>query len=88
MSEMNELIEEIKEDVRLDQLINFWKKYSNFIIGGLLTIILATIGYVVWGHVNHQKNQKYAAVYEEALRTSDKGESDKAKEILNSFQMM
>ncbi len=85
MSEMNELIDEIKEDVRLDQLINFWKKYSNFIIGGLLAIIIATIGHVVWGHLKHQKNQKYAATYEQALRTADKGEFDKVKEILNSF---
>lgn len=83
MSEMNELIEEIKEDVFFDQLIKIWKKYANFIIAGLLSIILVTAGSVFWEHLKNKKNLKHAAFYEEALRAVDAKQQEKAKEILN-----
>lgn len=86
MTEMNELIDEIKEDVRLDQLVKFWKKYANFIIAGLLLIILVTAGSVFWGHLKNQKNLKHAAFYEEALRAVDAKQHEKAKEILDSLK--
>lgn len=86
MSEMHELIEEIKEDVRLDKLINFWKKYSNFILLGIVAIILFTIGSVFWEYQANKKNQKAASLYEEALRLTDNAQIGKAKEILNSLK--
>ncbi len=86
MSEMNELIDEIKEDVRFDQLVKFWKKYGNFIIVGLFSIIIITAGTVFWHHLKNKNNLKHAATYEEALRAVDLKQHEKAKEILNSLK--
>ena len=83
MSEMNELIDEIKEDILLDQLVKFWKKYANFIIAGLSAIILVTAGSVFWEHLKNQKNLKYAGLYEEALHAADAKQPEKANEILS-----
>lgn len=86
MAEMNELIDEIKEDVRIDQLIKFWKKYANFIIAGLLLIILITAGSVFWEHFKSQKDLKYAALYEEALQAIDAKQPEKARKILDTLK--
>jgi hypothetical protein len=83
MAEMNELIDEIKEDIRLDQLVKFWKKYANFIIAGLVAIILVTAGSVFWEHLKNQKNLKYAGLYEKALHAADAKHPEKANEILS-----
>lgn len=86
MTEMNEIIEEIKEDVRLEQLVKFWKKYANLIIIALLSIILITVGSVFWEHLKNQKNLKHASLYETALQASDVNLPEKAKEILESLK--
>lgn len=86
MAEMNELIDEIKEDVRIDQLIKFWKKYANFIIAGLLLILLVTAASVAWEHFKSQKNLKHATLYEEALQAIEAKQPENAAKILDDLK--
>lgn len=44
----DELFREVDEEVRQDQYLQLWKRYAPFLIGGILAIVLTTVGVVVW----------------------------------------
>ena len=63
----DDFIEEIKEEVRYDQLKAIWDEYGNYIIGIILTIFLASVGYVVWHSQKEQRVLEQTLKYEKAL---------------------
>lgn len=71
----DDLIEEIKEDIRNDQLVAFWNDYGNIIIGGVIAIILATIGSLLWNNHQEDKLLEQTLAYEKNLESDPlKGE--------------
>ena len=44
----DDLFREVDEEVRQDQYLQLWKQYGVYAVGGLLAIILITVGIVVW----------------------------------------
>lgn len=63
----DDFIEEIKEDVRNDQLVAIWNEYGNVIIGSIIAIILATIAYLFWHDHQKEKLLEQTLAYEKNL---------------------
>lgn len=79
---MSDIIEEAKEDYRIEQILNFVKKYANWLIGGVLSLFIGTAGYLYWQHHQEQKMLKNAEEFEAALvLLSQKKESEAAKAL-------
>lgn len=65
----DDFMEEIKEDVRNDQLLALWNEYGNIIIGAIIAIIIATAGYLFWHNHQEQKQLEQTLVYEQNLES-------------------
>lgn len=76
---MDEFIEEIKEEVRRDKLLEIWNQYGNYIIGGILAILLITAGYLYWNYQNAKTLYNEATQYEEALDLNKQGQKKEAE---------
>lgn len=63
----DDFVEEIKEEVRKDQLLKLWQEYGNVIIGAGLTILLFTGGYLFWDHYQTKKLNQQTLQYEKIL---------------------
>src|SRR5438132_20684 len=83
---MSDLIEEIKEDVRLDQIIKFFKNYANYIIGGILIAAIFSAGYVFWQHSREKKQSLMASHFDQALQASSAGHSHEAIALLTELE--
>ena len=72
----DDLIEEIKEDIRNDQLVAFCNEYGNIIIGAIIGIVLMTVGYLFWHNHQEQKLLEQTLAYEKNLELDPaKGEN-------------
>ena len=69
---------EVEEELRSDQLKNFWEKYKKFILGGVVAIVVATAGYRYWhwhtDKVAGQSGDQFLA----AVELSNDGKHDDA----------
>ncbi len=59
---MADVFDEVDEELRRANALKLWKKYSPFVIGGAVAIVLATAGWTLWQ--DHQRKRSEA----EALR--------------------
>lgn len=85
-------IEEIKEEVRNDQMMAIWREYGNIIIGVVVAILLATAGYVFWHGQQEKKLKNYTLQFEAAVKDADldalntlQDGSTKGYEMLSGF---
>ena len=64
--------------MRNDQLLARWREYGNIIIGAILAIILATIGYLFWHSHQEKKLLEQTLIYEKNIQLSaNKDNKDK-----------
>lgn len=93
----DDLIEEIKEDIRNDQLVAFWNEYGNIVIGVIIAIVLMTVGYLFWHNHQEQKLLDQTLIYEKNLELTDSKaekpdyaplikDGSKGYQILGSFE--
>ena len=83
---MSDLIEEIKEDVRVDQLIKFFIKYAKHIIGIALISIIFSAGYAFWQYSKEKQQRITASAFDEALQASLEEHSREAMELLTALE--
>ncbi|MCE3233525.1 MAG: hypothetical protein K0R98_1782 [Rickettsiaceae bacterium] len=55
---MVDLIDEIKEDLQQEKYAQLWHKYSNYIIGFLVAIVLSTVVFVWWKNHSSSKSEE------------------------------
>ncbi|MDP4840331.1 MAG: tetratricopeptide repeat protein [Alphaproteobacteria bacterium] len=71
----DDLIKEIKEDIRNDQLVAFWNEYGNIVIGTVIAVVLMTVGYLFWHNLQEKKILEQTLMYERNLEIDpSKGE--------------
>lgn len=83
--ETDQLIDEIKEDVRLEQVLTFFKRYANWVIGGILGLFLGVGAYVYWTSYAEKQHLTRAKAYEDALAmlaTQNKAAGEKMLDAL------
>ncbi len=55
---MPDLLDEIKEDLKEENLIRLWNKYGNHIIGAAVGLVIATAGVTGWKSYQKSQNEK------------------------------
>ena len=65
---MSDILRQVDEELRQDRLINLWRRYRVYLIGGLILLIGSVLGY----QINKSVNQSfYEEEVEKYLGTSD-----------------
>jgi hypothetical protein len=82
---MSDIFREIDDDIRRDQAIDVWKKYSPlFLVVGVL-IVAATGGYRFYTHYETQKAEALGTRFQSALEASAAGKADDAAKEFNAI---
>tara|TARA_A100000171_G_C2123110_1_gene141936 strand:- start:112 stop:732 length:621 start_codon:yes stop_codon:yes gene_type:complete len=68
---LDNLVDEIKEDLKKEQLLKIWKEYGNYIIGVIIALVFSGIGYVYWDYSQEKLRLELAQAYESAVRETD-----------------
>ncbi len=80
------LLQEIKDDLRNEQLRQFWLRYGMFVITAAVLIVLATGAMVGWKSYTTNRQENQGAEYFQALRLyEEKGFKD-ALSLLEAIQ--
>lgn len=80
------LLQEIKDDLRQEQLRQFWVRYGMYIIAAAVLVVIATGAMVGWKSYNTNRQENQGEMYFNALRTYEaKGFKD-ALSLLQSIQ--
>ena len=79
---MADIFDEVSEELKHDQLVKIWKKYSKFIIVGIILTIICIISYQSYMYWNNKKIESISEQYFEAL---EKLENEKYSQSGNLF---
>ena len=79
---MADIFDEVSEELKHDQLVKIWKKYSKFIIVGIILTIICIIFYQSYMYWNNKKIETISEQYFEAL---EKLENEKYSQSGNLF---
>lgn len=83
---MDQFFEEIKEDVRRDRVIQFLKKYSNYIISIILFLTIVCGGYYGWQAYQKRINLADANLYLQALSLHEDQQTEDALRLLEDLR--
>ncbi len=72
------LIREVDDDLRAEKLQNWWQKFGSLLVGGCITIVVATIAYQIANSYRTGKAEERTAVLLEAISLADKGQTETA----------
>ena len=86
---MSDILRQVDEELRQDRLLNLWRRYRLYLIGGLILLISSVLGY----QINKSVNQSfYEGEVEKYISTSDLVDFNQAVEnlgkIKNSNQLL
>ena len=96
---MADIFDEVSEELKQDQLIQFWKKYSKFFISIALVLIISFLGYFFYNQwkqkmLENSSSQYFSAIkklenkeFESSLEDFSKGvnENNRGYKILSLF---
>lgn len=81
----SEFMDEIREDVRREELVRIWKRYGHWLIIGTLALFTGTVAAIYWQSHREQQKIQRAHLYETALDLLDEGHKAEALEKLKTF---
>jgi hypothetical protein len=76
---VSEIFNEIDDELRREQLKKIWDKYSIFIIGAAILIVLGVGGWRGYEYLQAQKAMKASAAFDAAIVLADQGKHDEAE---------
>lgn len=80
---MSDLIREVEEDLRRENLEKLWRKYGSYALTAAVLVVLAVAAYVGWQHYAASRRDARARDYEAALNLVAAGDA-KAQESLQA----
>ena len=78
---MADIFDEVSEELKNDQLIKTWKKYSKFIIAFIILLIISLISYQVYKNWNKKKIEAVSKEYFEAIESLEDKNFTKSKNL-------
>ena len=78
---MADIFDEVSEELKNDQLIKTWKKYSKLIIAFVILLIVSLISYQALKIWNEKKIEAISKVYFEAIENLENKNYTKSKEL-------
>ena len=80
---MSDILRQVDEELRQDRLLNLWRRYRIYLIGGLILLISSVLGY----QVNKSINQSfYEGEVEKYISTSDLVDFNQVVENLGKIE--
>ena len=80
---MSDILRQVDEELRQDRLLNLWKRYRIYLIGGLILLISSVLGY----QINKSINQSfYEGEVEKYIGTSDLVDFNEVVENLGKIE--
>ena len=80
---MSDILRQVDEELRQDRLLNLWRRYRIYLIGGLILLISSALGY----QINKSLNQSfYEGEVEKYISTSDLVDFNQAIENLGKIE--
>lgn len=83
--QFDEFLEEVQKDIRQEKFLKLWKQYAKQIISGVVAVVVIVVGYNLWGHYQQNKRIQMADKMISAQEMIARGETEKAKVVLNSL---
>ena len=80
----DDLFREVDEEVRQDRYIKIWKRYGIYVSALVVTIILITVGVVVWRDIERSALESNSEVLISAIESS----SDRQNEALEQLKII
>ena len=78
---MADIFDEVSEELKNDQLIKIWKKYSKFIIAFVILLIISLVSYQVYKNWYKKKIEAIATEYFEAIENLENKNYTKSKNL-------
>ena len=78
---MADIFDEVSEELKQDQLIKIWKKYSKLIIFLILLILISLVSYQVYLNWNKNKLEAISEQYFQALHKLEDRNYSKSKSL-------
>ena len=78
---MADIFDEVSEELKNDQLIKTWKKYSKFIIAFVILLIISLISYQAFKNWNKKRIETISKEYFEAIENLEDKNYSKSKEL-------
>lgn len=75
---MPDLLEEIKEDIQHEKFAKLWHDTKDYVIGGIIAVIICTTGSIVYKNYSTSKHEKLGTSLYEAYNTESKSDEEKA----------
>ena len=85
MSEEENLVKEINEEIKQDEYKKLWKKYGNYLIGSCLIIILFISSITMYKNYRTNMIEKQSELYFEAIEFIKNENYPEAEKILNKI---
>ena len=80
---MSDILRQVDEELRQDRLLNLWRRYRVYLIGGLILLIGSVLGY----QINRSVNQSfYEDEVEKYISSSDLVDFDQTIENLSKIE--
>jgi len=81
MSDQN-FIREVEEAVRHERYRALWDRFGLYVIAAGALIVVGVAGYKGWAHWERSRTETAGSEFSRALILQDKGQADKARELL------
>ena len=78
-------IREVDEELRSDQVKEFWKRYKWLVIGVAVAIVVMTAGYNIWKSYTERAAGASGDRFMEAVELSNSGKHDEAIAVLEAL---
>eukprot|EP01037_Dinobryon_pediforme_P012182 gene12182-12268_t len=83
---MSDIFREVDEDVRRESAARLWDKYSIFVYGLALLIVLGTAAYRGYDYLRIKQSEEAGAQYEAALQLFKTGKAEEGQAALVKLQ--
>jgi hypothetical protein len=75
---VSEIFDEVDEELRRDQLRKIWERYSVFVVGGAILIVVAVAGWRGYQYWQNQRATQAGAAFEAAITLSEQNKHAEA----------
>lgn len=82
---MADIFQEVDEDLRRDKAAEWWKKYSLYIYGAAIAVVIGVAGYQGWRAYDEKLRGERSNAYAEALALAEGGQEPAARQALGAL---
>lgn len=76
---MSEIFDEVDEELRRDELRKVWERYSVFVVGGAILVVIAVAGWRGYQYWQNQRAAQAGSAFEAAITLSEQNKHAEAE---------